>query len=152
MAVSRYFAYGSNLNAERVRERGLSVVGVTSAFIDGLGLRFDKVSAAHPAEAHANIVYAPGERVEGALYELAGPDEILKMDRFERAPINYGREVVLVSTAVGKLAAWTYFANAHARAEGLRPSQAYLDHLLAGAPLLTPSYLAKLQAQPVSER
>ena len=94
--VIHYFAYGSNMNPARVRERGLEVTAYCGASLEGVRLVFDKVSRRHPNFAHANIVYAPGERVEGVLYRLASAAEILKMDPFERAPWNYGRDAVLV--------------------------------------------------------
>lgn len=96
MALLHYFAYGSNMNPARVRERGLEVMACCGASLEGVRLVFDKVSRRHPNFAHANIVYAPGERVEGVLYRLASAAEILKMDPFERAPWNYGRDAVLV--------------------------------------------------------
>ena len=96
MALLHYFAYGSNMNPARVRERGLEVTACCGASLHGMRLVFDKVSRRHPNVAHANIVYAPGERVEGVLYRLASTAEILKMDPFERTPWNYGRDVVLV--------------------------------------------------------
>ena len=95
-SVIHYFAYGSNMNLARVRARGLQVADLRGAYLTGLKLVFDKVSRQHPGAAHANIVYAPGERVEGVLYRLANAAEILKMDPFERAPWNYGRDAVLV--------------------------------------------------------
>lgn len=94
--VIHYFAYGSNMNPARVRERGLRAEEVRGAALLDRKLVFDKVSRRHPGAAHANIVHAPGERVEGVLYRLSGAEEILKMDPFERAPWNYGRDVVFV--------------------------------------------------------
>ena len=96
LSVLHYFAYGSNMNPARVRARGLEVADLRGAYLTGLKLVFDKVSRQHPGAAHANIAYAPGERVEGVLYRLASAAEILKMDPFERAPWNYGRDAVLV--------------------------------------------------------
>lgn len=145
MKVGHYFAYGSNMNPTRVRERGLRTVGCRGAVLDDVRLVFDKVSRQHPEEAHANIVYAPGSRVEGVLYELAIPEEILKMDRFERAPVNYGRDVVIVTAGGGgRISTWTYFANASVRRAGLRPSRSYLNHLLAGVDYLSSGYHGEL--------
>ena len=173
MEVMHYFAYGSNMNPARVRERGLQVAACCGASLEGMRLVFDKVSRQHPNVAHANIVYAPGERVEGVLYRLASAAEILKMDPFERAPWNYGRDVVLVrasrqlscaegvSSAAASVAtakaggggdcpeglvpAWTYFANQAARREGLKPPAEYLAHLLAGRDYLSADYFAWLR-------
>ena len=148
MTVSYYFAYGSNMNPERVADRGLRVGQPLAGVIQGYSLRFDKVSAKHPDAAHANIVFDQAGMVEGVLYPLASADEILKMDRFENAPINYGRDVVMVEAPAGNVAAWTYFANAHARRPGLRPPRAYLAHLLAGRQFLSAEYFARLEEHP----
>ena len=138
--VEHYFAYGSNMNPARVHQRGLAVSAIRPARLNDRRLVFDKVSRNHPRAAHANIVYAPGEAVEGVLYRLQSADEILKMDPFERAPVNYGRDAVQVESEGRRVPAWTYFANRAVRREGLLPPRAYLDHLLAGRDYLTPGY------------
>jgi len=148
---ARYFAYGSNMNPERVRERGLAVVSAEAATLHGHRLNFDKHAAAHDGCGHASVAVAPGEVVEGVLYFLGGPEEIIKMDRFESAPVNYSREVAYVETASGVLAAWTYFANPAVLRTGLRPPRSYLAHLLAGRPFLSPAYHARLAAWPCVE-
>ena len=139
--TSHYFAYGSNMNPNRVRERGIQFTRALSAALAGFELRFDKVAAAVPGGAHANIGYAPRKTVQGVLYELAHGMEITKMDRFEMAPVNYSRELVCVDTADGPCWAWTYFANRGVLGAGLLPPRAYLDHLLAGADYLPDRYL-----------
>lgn len=150
-AVRHYFAYGSNMNPARVRERGLRVTTVCAAWLDGMALCFDKQSADHPRSGHANIARAPDDRVEGVLYGLLEGDEILRMDPFERAPINYSREVVVVTTRTGPVTAWTYFANAAVRVAGLRPEAAYLSHLLHGRPWLSEAYGARLACWPCAD-
>lgn len=143
--MERYFAYGSNMNPERVAERGLRVVRAEGAVLSGFRLLFDKHAAAHAGCGHANIVYQPGERVEGVLYWLVDAGEIVKMDPFERAPINYSRDVVHVHTSSGLVTTWTYFANSAVRRAGLKPPRSYLNHLLAGAPHLSAGYLEMLR-------
>jgi gamma-glutamylcyclotransferase (GGCT)/AIG2-like uncharacterized protein YtfP len=150
--VRTYFAYGSNMNPLRVRERGLAIVHAEAASLCGHRLEFDKhtalpgVSAHSEAAGHANVVYDPNSTVEGVLYWLASVEEIGKMDRFEVAPVNYGRDVVQVQTLAGPRACWTYFANPAVRRSGLRPPRSYLNHLLAGEPYLSAGYLAVLRA------
>ena len=150
-AVDHYFAYGSNMNPARVAERGLRYTAVQGALLKDRRLVFDKVSRLHPNAAHANIAYAPGERVEGVLYRLAGVEEILKMDPFERAPWNYGRDAVQVQAGADVLWAWTYFANRAARRDGLNPPADYLAHLLAGRDYLSADYFDRLARTPVAE-
>jgi hypothetical protein len=143
--ITHYFAYGSNMNPLRVATRGLRVSGCRGAQLGNLHLVFDKVGRDHPTCAHANVVYRRGGCVEGVLYQLVEGAEILKMDPFERAPINYSRGVVHVETSDGSVAAWTYFANPGVRRQGLLPERAYLNHLLAGRPYLSESYFQWLQ-------
>lgn len=149
--MNRYFAFGSNMNPERVRQRGLVVEHAEAAALHGFRLVFDKHAREHAGTGHANVVWAPGEVVEGVLYHLAGPDEILKMDPFENAPWSYSREVVVLSANGGARHAWTYFANAAARRDGLVPPRSYLNHLLAGKPYLSPEYFRRLRAWPCIE-
>ena len=145
--IARYFAYGSNMNPARMADRGLATLGRPRAgCIRGYELRFDKVGGEYPGAGHANVVAQPGSIVHGVLYDLASAQEILKMDPYERAPINYGREAIAVHTQDGALWSWTYFANRARRAEHLRPTAVYLDHLLAGGDWLPASYLAALRA------
>jgi gamma-glutamylcyclotransferase (GGCT)/AIG2-like uncharacterized protein YtfP len=143
--MQTYFAYGSNMNLQRVRQRGLAVVHVEAASLPRHRLVFDKHSPRHQGAGHANIAYDPEGTVEGVLYWLAGAEEIVKMDRFEVAPVNYGRDVVQVNTSAGLRACWTYFANPAVRRSGLRPPRAYLEHLLAGRPYLSASYFDVLR-------
>ena len=140
------------MNPERVSQRGLRFSSAQAAHLENFCLVFDKVSAAHPGQAHANIRWSPGERVEGVLYELADAAEILKMDPFEKSPINYGRDAVQVEVANGERRwTWTYFANPAVLGDGLAPSTEYMSHLLAGAQFLTTPYLKMLQNHPCSD-
>lgn len=143
--MNKYFAYGSNMNPDRVSERGLEVIDMRAARLPQYRLTFNKVSAQHASVAHANIMWARGQMVEGILYDLAADAEILKMDPFERAPWNYGREAIRVETDRGLEWTWTYFANPAVLQEGCRPTTEYLGHLLAGESFLSPSYYAALE-------
>ncbi len=139
------------MNASRVAERGLHVIDALGGRLHDFRLAFDKASRAHAGVGHACIHRDPGHVVEGVLYQLADAAEILKMDPFERAPWNYGRDAVAVQTEQGTVWAWTYFANAAVLAHGLKPSRAYLDHLLAGEAFLSSAYHARLARWPTGE-
>ena len=164
--VARYFAYGSNMNPERVRERGIVFEHAAGARLEGYTLVFDKTSRAHAGLGHANVMPARGQVVEGVLYWLASADEIGKMDRFESTPVNYSREVVHVRVEALDLPAgheleapestplvttWTYFANPAVRRPDLLPPRSYLNHLLAGRPFLSEAYYERLLAWPCEE-
>jgi gamma-glutamylcyclotransferase len=146
------------MRAQRVEQRGLEVLSARSAWVPNLALRFNKADTAHPGSGHANLVFAPGEHVEGVLYNLVDANEIIKMDPFEKAPWNYGRDALWVNLGSpthksrndAQQSAWTYFANPAVQQEGLLPSQDYLDHLLAGIKFLSRTYAKRLQSQATS--
>ena len=71
------------------------------------------------------------------------------MDPFERAPVNYGRDMVIIETPEGERWAWTYFANKALLGEKLLPESAYLDHILKGKPYLSESYYNYLESTEV---
>jgi gamma-glutamylcyclotransferase (GGCT)/AIG2-like uncharacterized protein YtfP len=146
--IRAYFAYGSNMNPARVAARGLRIAACESARLEGVRLVFDKASNDHPECAHANLAFGRNGVVEGVLYRLVDADEIRKMDPFERTPINYSRDAIVVETTHGSVNAWTYFANPGVRRAGLRPERAYLEHLLAGRPYLSAPYYSWLDRTP----
>ena len=144
--IRHYFAFGSNMNPTRVRERGLDISDWRGVSLSGFSLSFNKAAKDHPGFGHANIEVSRGQHVEGVLYTLASQAEIIKMDPFERAPWNYGREVIWIPQQQGidGCWAWTYFANPAVKLPGLEPRADYLDHLLAGKPWLSDGYYQKL--------
>ncbi len=139
-----YFAYGSNMNAQRMQQRQLSVVSARAGSMSGYRLAFNKRAADRAAMAYANIVVDASERVEGVLYQLASTDEIFKMDPFEGTPRYYSRELFAVETEAGCEQAWVYVANRAMLADDVLPARWYLQHLLAGQAYLTPDYYARL--------
>ena len=144
--MNYYFAYGSNMNPERVVQRGIKFEQVMGGHVHGYGLRFNKKSRHFLRGGHANIAYESNGLVEGVVYQLSHADEILKMDPFERAPIDYSRELIRVETVARDLWAWTYFANAALIVSGLKPPCEYMDHLLAGEAFLSSGYVDWLRS------
>ncbi|MCG6659262.1 gamma-glutamylcyclotransferase [Halomonas campisalis] len=140
-----YFAYGSNMNPARVEAR----IGATRRVVPGVlhdhALRFDKASRV-AGIAHANVAPTPGERVEGALFELLRPEQIQLMDPFEGYPHEYDRHRLAVVTPEGAIEAWIYIAAPGTTAGSLKPAREYLAHLLAGRPFHSPAYHARLAA------
>ena len=143
--VQCYFAYGSNMNTERVHERGLATLNVQSGTLPGFRLKFNKGSRILPLSGRANIVQEDSSEVFGVLYRLGSETEIVKMDRFEHAPIDYRRLIVEVQTETGSIPSWTYIANPRAIDDRLQPTRSYLNHLLAGRSMLPDHYVAQLE-------
>lgn len=139
-----YFAYGSNMNQNRMIERGLRFSSMIAATLPDAELLFNKKAADAPYRSYANVAYRQGSEVQGIAYELSGPDEIVKMDPFEGAPRLYSREIFILNTQQGPLAAWVYIANKAMIEDNLLPAQWYLDHLLAGKDYLSADYFEQL--------
>ena len=77
-----YFAYGSNLSLDQMRARCPEARPVRRHRLTGYRLVLRGV---------ANVEPAPGETVEGALYEVSEQDEA-KLDGYENFPVLYERE------------------------------------------------------------
>lgn len=138
--MNYYFAYGSNMNVERMASRDLKVTSACSAHLPGFGLRFNKRSRRDATLACANITYAPNERVEGVLYQLENNSEIINLDPHEGSPFFYSREQFWVQSDNGQIATWIYVANPAVIDNSIKPARWYVEHLLAGKPFLTTEY------------
>lgn len=141
-----YFAYGSNMNPQRMAQRGLAVEEALRGQLRDMALRFNKRSRLNPEWACANVGYAPGEIVEGVLYRLTDHQQIALMDPFEGAPRYYSRERFPVHTDNGVIHAWVYIANPGVLDESVLPLRWYLGQLLEGRGFLSPQYVARLEA------
>ncbi len=139
-----YFAYGSNMNPDRVKLRGMAVRSYMGGQLSDYRLVFNKRSTIFPGAASANIMVSSGSVVEGVIYELESHQTIESMDPFEGYPIRYSRHIVSIATRKGALNSWVYTANEDHIQEGLKPAKWYLDHLLAGKEFLSPSYYMDL--------
>ncbi|TQV67781.1 gamma-glutamylcyclotransferase [Exilibacterium tricleocarpae] len=139
-----YFAYGSNMNPARMATRGMGVVSIQPGRLANLRLSFNMRVANAPGNSHANVVYEAGAEVEGVLYRLTDPAEMVKMDPFESAPRSYSRDIFPIETPAGTVPGWVYIGNQAVLEEGLRPPRDYLEHLLAGRDFLSEPYIARL--------
>ena len=148
-----YFAYGSNMNParladQRLKERAVQMGPRIGGRLDGWRLTFNKIARSPEGAAAGNIVEAPGEVVHGTLNQM--PDTGLAvLDIWEGvAGGHYERRIVPVvrgDTGV-PVEAITYVALL--TGEGLRPTRAYLGHLLAGCDILPADYFRRLSETP----
>jgi gamma-glutamylcyclotransferase (GGCT)/AIG2-like uncharacterized protein YtfP len=143
----KYFAYGSNMNPERMRERNINFSSREHAILRGWKLEFNKEASRNPKEGYANIVPDENGIVEGILYEIQDSD-LHKLDRCEGYPKHYCRRDIEVQLDNGqKVMATTYVANPSKVKEGLKPTREYLDHLLKGCDILSKEYCKNLKAR-----
>ena len=141
-----YFAYGSNMDPERVCGRLGRLPDRKTATLADWVLKFNKIALRNSQEGYANIDKQNGEKVEGIVYEIT-TEELRKIDLREGYPIHYNRINIVVRTGDNKeIEVVTYIAQPSKVREGLRPSREYLNHLLAARELLSPNYIRKLEA------
>ena len=142
----RYFAYGSNMDPDHMRIRGVMFSKREHAFLDGWRLVFNKTSC-RPGEGYANIEKDIDSTVEGILYEIEDAD-IGKLDEYEDYPEDYDRIYLKVRLDDGAvIEAFAYIAQPDRVKDGLRPTREYLSHLLKGCDLLSEQYCLMLMSQ-----
>ena len=140
-----YFAYGSNMDEERMEKRGVNFNERKYAFIKGWKLTFNKVASENPTEGYANIEKDDNDVVEGILYQI-DENGLRKLDRYEGVPDHYIKKELEVCLAnKEKAVAYVYIANKGKVNDGLKPSKKYLSHLLKGCDLLSEAYCNKLK-------
>jgi gamma-glutamylcyclotransferase (GGCT)/AIG2-like uncharacterized protein YtfP len=160
-AAMLYFAYGSNLDPDQMRERcpGHAVVGLAVLHDHRIG--FPLYSNGWGSGV-AGLVHSHGEKVWGMVYELTEAD-LAALDSYEgwKGPDNqhnlYDRETVNVEivrpddgSVPRRVRATTYYPRI---LNPSPPSRRYLDTLLRGARhhRLPEEYIERLQAVAVLE-
>ena len=142
----KYFAYGSNMNPKRMKDRDVSFYKRVHANIRGYRLEFNIVANCVPRKGYANIICAEEAVVEGALYEILDSD-LPKLDKCEGHPKQYYRIEIQVRLENGqKDRATIYIAQPDKVKEGLEPTKSYLAHLLAAKDILPKPYYDKLES------
>ncbi|MEN2975432.1 MAG: gamma-glutamylcyclotransferase family protein [Candidatus Caldarchaeales archaeon] len=139
-----YFAYGSNMDPDQMKIRGVSFSKRLHAVLKGFRLEFNKLSFRNPREGYANIVPDREGVVEGILYEVEDED-LSKLDRYEGYPFHYNRVKVDVMLDDGQMVeAVAYIARPEMTRKNLKPTKEYLSHLLKGSDLLSKEYYERL--------
>lgn len=146
----KYFAYGSNMDKDRMTDRKINFSSRLFARLDGHKLVFNK-KAKDGDFTYANIAVSDKEFVEGVLYEFPD-DDISKLDKAEGFPNHYDKVQVTVTDKDGNSTnATTYIAKQDKIVNGLFPTRDYLNHLLAGGDILTTSYFDTLKQVQTNE-
>eukprot|EP01117_Protostelium_nocturnum_P002022 TRINITY_DN12677_c0_g1_i1.p1 TRINITY_DN12677_c0_g1~~TRINITY_DN12677_c0_g1_i1.p1 ORF type:complete len:190 (+),score=52.73 TRINITY_DN12677_c0_g1_i1:35-604(+) len=93
-----YFAYGSNMNPQRMIDRKVPFSARYRAVLNNHQLYFNKTSDFDPKEriGFANVEAESGKETEGVLYRVLTMQGILNLDVFEGTPTVYRREKVWV--------------------------------------------------------
>ncbi|MFH1514112.1 MAG: gamma-glutamylcyclotransferase family protein [bacterium] len=140
-----YFAYGSNMDPDRMIERRAFFTDRVFARLENYKLVFNKISNKNPEEGFGNIIPDGNSVVEGVLYEVEW-DAIECLDIKEGYPAAYSREEIEVELSDGgKVEALVYIAREDKTRDGLKPSREYLSHYLKGKDLLSEEYYSWLE-------
>ena len=134
-----YFAYGSNMNVARMKQRLGWEVPRQAATLKDFQLVFDQAGFNDPSWSPANIRSEQGGLVEGIVYEVEEKD-LKILDGYEKY---YQRlEVKVMAAQQEKLDAVTYLSK---KSRGEKPpTQEYLNFLLEGKSFLSREYFDKL--------
>ncbi|HZF30560.1 MAG TPA: gamma-glutamylcyclotransferase family protein [Gammaproteobacteria bacterium] len=147
----KYFAYGSNMSTQRLRERTPSAIARGAGYLVGYDLRFHKRSTDGSGKADALYTGRAEDVVWGVVFELAEA-ELAALDTAERGyrrvaiDVLAPRGCLLPGSTVTK--AITYLAEARRIDATLRPFDWYKTHVVDGAREhgLPAEYLAKIEA------
>lgn len=147
-----YFAYGSNMLSRRLcaPERAPSARIVTTGYIAGHKLTFDKLGKDGSGKCDALPTGDVSHQVYGVVYEVTRRDRV-PLDAAESLGVGYDAARVQVNTERGTMSAMTYIAKLKQAA--LVPFRWYRDLLIAGATEngLPPEYIQRLKAIPAIE-
>lgn len=150
-----YFAYGSNMNVDRLEKERLNRENIFSSSrslgrLNGFRLLFNKPSAYFVGAGAANIEEDLGAQVYGTLNWM--PDAGLEiLDRFENvATGQYERlEVDVFDHASEAMVRATTYVSRNHNIDGLKPRAGYMVHVLGGADVLPAEYTAWLRSLPL---
>ena len=83
-----YFAYGSNLSHEQMKERCKNPKYIKNIFLEGYKLSFCAIDRNYGA---ANIVKKTDSKVPGGVWKISASDE-KELDYYEGFPIKYTKD------------------------------------------------------------
>lgn len=125
-----YFAYGSNMLTERLRDRVPSATPVTPATLPNWSLRFHKRS--QDGSGKCSIVETDRATVHGVVFDVA-PGDVPALDEAEFRGRGYERRRVHPQAPDVSLDAFAYVAQPAYVDDALRPYAWYLALVRAGA-------------------
>ena len=135
-----YFAYGSNLDENRMITRGVNFLSKEKGTLKGYRFIINKKSQKNPSIGFANIIRDDNYDVEGIIYEIENED-IIKLDRHEGAPTHYRRETYTINNKECVV----YIANPNwTSVSELDATVEYKNHILEGKNFLSDEYYKKL--------
>ena len=131
-----YFAYGSNMNAQRMIDRKAFFTRRIKATLRMHRLVFNKIASQQPGCGFANVEADNYENVHGILYKMQESD-LAELDKHEGVKgKHYERKTMTVETENGPVDAVVYVAHPSKIQDGLVPTEAYAETLYKGLDVL----------------
>jgi len=142
-----YFAYGSNMLTERLRDRVPSARPQASATLPGHALRFHKRSRDGSGKCSLTDATTEFSPVHGVLFEVS-PNDLSALDEAEHRGYGYERWRVSAKTTTQTVEAFAYVAQPAYVDPSLLPYDWYHTLVVAGAHQhgLPPAYRERLEA------
>jgi len=143
----KIFAYGSNMNLNRLKNRVPSAVKISNGFIEGFSLECSKVSEDSSGKATVIKTNNKEDLVWGVLFEIDGKEKP-QLDRAEGLNFGYDESVIEVNDGKEFYKAQIYIANHKSIGEGLKPYNWYKAFITEGAKenRLPLDYVRKLES------
>jgi gamma-glutamylcyclotransferase len=140
-----YFAYGSNMLTRRLAARTPSATVVTTGYVEGYRLTFDKVSSDGSGKCDIEATRISADRVYGVLFSIAESEEGA-LDDAEGLGHGYRKGEVQIVTPDGTSKAIAFSATN--KNPALLPYDWYKDFVVQGAVEhdLPTAYITKLRA------
>ncbi len=129
----KYFAYGSNMCAARLRARVLSCEFHSTARLEGFQFRYTRGDI-HDGSGKCSVhpTGHPTDTVHGVVYEFPEPD-LHVLDRIEGAGFGYARTLLEVRGAGGSLSVVAYLTEHSGIEHAFAPYDWYRDFVVHGA-------------------
>ncbi|RTL59998.1 MAG: gamma-glutamylcyclotransferase [Sphingobacteriales bacterium] len=142
------FAYGSNMNLNRLTKRVPSAMKVTNAFLPGYKLLCNKIS--NDGSAKANIIWTdtPADLVWGVLFTIDSNEKVL-LDKAEGLGKGYNEDTFTFFDEANKsYTAQIYLADSKSIDNTLLPYDWYKEFIVTGAiqNKLPAEYISQLQS------
>lgn len=137
-----YFAYGSNMDFERLKEREIFFEFLGKATLHNFELCFNKIASIKNGAGYANIIDKVGGSVEGLLFNI---ENIATLDGYEGYPFHYEKYKLFVTLNEKNIEAVVYIANPEKTKQNLKPTKEYLNRLLTAKEYLSAEYYEQLQ-------
>jgi len=143
----KYFAYGSNMCTNRLRDRVPSCRFHAVATLQGHTLKFHKCSTDGSGKCNALRTGSQLDYVIGVVFEVDSAEKP-RLDLAEGLHHGYEDTCVSVASSQGPIEAWMYVADQTAIDDRLAPYTWYKDFVLGGAREhgLPDAYIAGVEA------